>query len=79
MLTTEEIKRCIEEFNPEGFEVYNDGEEEYLQLPDGELLKFHTDYNELAYPLFLQRVIEGVNWNSELYEIHITRSTISHL
>lgn len=66
MLTVEEIKKCIEEFKPEGCKIEPDGA---VNIYDVVIDRFtnHTDtveyinYYYMNYPLFLQRVIEGIN------------------
>ena len=74
MLSTEIIKWAIEEFKPEGFGLYNNGTSLSIEIPCDRLIRMDGKYwnsdeykNTLTvyYPLFLQRVIEGINSNSE--------------
>lgn len=69
-LTSEEIKKCIEEFKPVGFEIRTVGEYQYLKETHTKSKWFcdfdyldenNWDIFNLVYPLFLQRVIEGIN------------------
>jgi len=63
-VTKTDIKYCVEEFKPEGFEISISKNREILCFPDGQWT--YLDYpNELfqvmIFQLFLQRVIEGMN------------------
>lgn len=56
-----DVKRCIEEFKPEGFEIRNFNGIEIIEFHN--ILSCPVDMlgNDLVlHPLFLQRVIEGV-------------------
>lgn len=64
MLTVEEFKRCIEEFKPEGFSFFGQCELVtptcIIGLKDKGIVSINA-LNKVYYPLFLQRVIEGIN------------------
>ena len=68
MLSTEILKWAIEEFKPEGFKFDECCHRDTLSFPDGQwsFLDYTSELFQLiAYPLFLQRIIEGINSNSE--------------
>jgi hypothetical protein len=70
MLNTEIIKWAIEEFKPEGFEFGEYRLRGTLTFPDGQwsFLDYTSELFQLmAYPLFLQRVIEGINRNTNIF------------
>jgi hypothetical protein len=57
-----DIKRCIEEFKPEGFRLEK-VEDDYMKLMTkiGSIETQSFDWDNLFYSLFLQRVIEAIN------------------
>lgn len=68
MLTVEEIKKCIEEFKPEGFDYlpskYNSLDDQIRIEGDDYACRYDLydkTWTNFIYPLFLQRVIEGIN------------------
>lgn len=64
MLTVEEIKKCIEEFNPEGFHINPNGFMFYESIYLGDYKNYIQEgFNSL----FLQRVIEGINRTESPY------------
>jgi len=85
-VTKTDIKYCVEEFKPEGFEISISKNREILCFPDGQWT--YLDYpNELFQvmisQLFLQRVIEGINrkYNDDelLYRVYTKDSYIEVL
>lgn len=70
MLSVEEIKKVFDNFEVEGFSIYKDSCRLTLEMPCSKLITVDRKYwdsedfrniESVYYPLFLQRVIEGIN------------------
>ena len=71
MLTTEQIKEAVERFNPDGFDLINDGDDifEEWNIYIGGLYYLIDHIDDFVYDLFLDRVIQGINREFK-FQIH---------
>ena len=76
MLTAEEFKRCIEEFKPVGFSTQTQFSGDVYLECHGKMINMDNseEFDLVYYPLFLQRVIEGINMKSDELDLSIIQN-----